>query len=135
MNRLYNPRVLELHTDQELRAELTQVGAEPSQLDEPIARGTFHVVKLERVSLTLARLLYQELVIEGGQVVTAARLEHAGAGATDVLLCATRYQFQHLIIRLRWQEDEELQLLADELERVLDHFAQPTHQNPYRCQV
>ncbi len=121
-----NPRVLQLHTNEQLRAALVRVGAESSEtsLSEKIARGTFHILKLEAVSLPLARLLYQELVMEGGQVVTAARLEHSGPGTTDVLLCATRYQFAHLFVRLRWQPEEELHLLADELERTLDNFEQ-----------
>ena len=63
--------------------------------------------KLERASLTLARLLYQELVMEGGQVVTAPRLEHVGQGETDVLMSATRYQFNHVLGRLRWQPSVE----------------------------
>ena len=77
---------------------------------------------MERTPLALARLLYQELVIEGGQVVTAARLEHVGDGETDVLMSATRYQFNHLLVRLRWQPSDELQNLADELERALNNF-------------
>jgi dihydropteroate synthase len=118
---IYNPRVLELHTGDQLRAELVRVGAESSSFAEQIARGTFRILKLSAVSLTLARLLYQELVMEGGQVVIAARLEHSGPGTTDVLLCGTRYQLQHLIVRLRWQSSDELKLLAGELEQVLDH--------------
>lgn len=117
-------RVLQLQTPDEIRVELERVGAD-SALDEKIARAQFQVLKLTAVSLTLARLLYQELVMEGGQVVTAPRLEHVGEGVSDVLLCATRYQFNHLLVRLRWQPDEELQLLADEIERALDRFLSP----------
>ncbi len=122
---IYHPRVLELHTREQLRAELLKVGAELSSIDERIARGTFRIVKLRAVSLPLARLFYQELVMEGGQVVTAARLDHVGPGTTDVLLCGTHYQLHHLIIRLRWQESDELRLLADELEQVLDNVEPP----------
>lgn len=116
-----NVRVLQASLPREIRAELERVGAD-SSLAEKIARAQFHLVKLERVSLTLARLLYQELAMEGGQVVTAERLEHVGNGETDVLLCATRYQFNHLIVRLRWQPSEDLQLLAENIERALDAF-------------
>jgi dihydropteroate synthase len=122
---IYNPRLLELRTGEQLRAELARVGAESSSFGEQIARGTFRILKLSAVSLSLARLLYQELVMEGGQVVIAARLEHIGPGTTDVLLCGTDYQLQHLIVRLRWQSSDDLQLLADELEQVLDHVGHP----------
>jgi dihydropteroate synthase len=122
---LYHPRVLQLRTREQLRAELVEVGAELSSIDEQIDRATCRLVRLDGVPLPLARLLYQELVMEGGQVVTAARLDHVGAGSTPVILCGTRYQLQHLIIRLRWQHDEELQLLGDELEEALDHAERP----------
>jgi dihydropteroate synthase len=121
-------RVLQLHTSPALRAELERVGADPSgtfrALDEQLARAHCLVVKLEGVSLALARFLYQELVMEGGQVVTAPRLDHVGPDGTDALLCATRYQLQHLLVRLRWQPSEELQLLAGDMERALDRFEQ-----------
>ena len=122
---IYNPRVLELHTGQQLRAELVRVGAELSLFDEQLARGTFRILKLSAVSLPLTRLLYQELVMEGGQVVTGARLDHVGPGTADVLLCGTLYQLRHLVVRLRWQASDELQLLADELEQVLEHAGHP----------
>ena len=121
----HNPRVLQLNSRDQLRAELLNVGAEPSEVEEKIARGTYCILKLQDVSLTLARLLYQELVMEGGQVVTAARLEHSGEGTTAVLLCGTRYQFEHLLVRLRWQESDELDLLAAEINAALDHSANP----------
>jgi dihydropteroate synthase len=122
---IYNPRVLELRTSDQLRAELVRVGAELSSFDEQIARGTFRILKLSAVSHPLTRLLYQELVMEGGQVVTTARLDHVGPGTTDVLLCGTLYQLRHLIIRLRWQASDELQLLADELEQALENVEHP----------
>lgn len=119
-------RVLQAFLPQQIRAELERVGADSSvrsaAIAEQVARAQFHLVKLERASLALARLLYQELTMEGGQVVTAPRLEHVGEGETDVLLCATRYQFNHLVVRLRWQPSQELQLLAETIERALDHF-------------
>lgn len=103
-----------------LRAELERVGAE--SLPEQLARAILRVVKLENASLALARLLYQELTMEGGTVITSARLAHVGEGGTDVLLCATRYQFERLSTRLRWQNDDELDLLVDALDRALDRY-------------
>lgn len=118
------PRVLQIHSLAQLRAELERVGADFA-LEEKVARAAFRLLKLERVSLPLARFLYQELVMEGGQVVTAPRLDHVGEGTTDVLLCGTRYQFQHLCVRLRWQPNDECVHLAELLERSLDRFDAP----------
>lgn len=117
-------RILQLQTPAQIRAALVQVGAD-SALEEKLARADFRLVKMERVSLALARFLYQELVMEGGQVVTAPRLEHVGAGETDLVLCATRYQFDHLLVRLRWQPDDALQLLAEQMKRAWEHFDSP----------
>ncbi len=114
-------------TDAAMTSE--QTSRNPSSVraaaSEHLARAQFFYLKMEHVSLSLARLLYQELVMEGGQVVTAPRLEHVGAGETDALLCATRYQFNHLVVRLRWQPSDELQWLAGEIERALDAFVSP----------
>lgn len=118
------PRVLQVSTPAAIRAELERVGAD-SSIQDKIARAEFYLVKLERVSLSLARFLYQELTMEGGQVVTALQLEHVGTDETDVLLCATRYQFNHLIVRLRMQPSPELQTLADTIERALVHSVSP----------
>lgn len=124
-----NLRVLHLHTPRDLRAALERVGADSSErpvaLAEQVARAQFQILQIERASLPLARLLYQELTMEGGQVITAPRLEHVGEGETDVLLCATRYQYNHLLVRLRWQPSEDLQYLADKLERALDNMLSP----------
>ncbi len=114
-------RVLQLYTPDQIRAALFEVGAD-SALVEKAARAEFYIVKLEGVSLSLARLLYQELTMEGAQVVTAPRLEHTGADVTDVLLCATRYQLDHLNVRLRLLPDDTLQLLAEQLARALTRF-------------
>ncbi|MGE5139322.1 MAG: hypothetical protein ACM3JD_07670, partial [Rudaea sp.] len=59
--------MLQLHTTAQLRAELEGVGAESSTaLEEQIRRAEFRIVRLKAVALPLARLLYQELVMEGG---------------------------------------------------------------------
>ncbi len=120
-------RVLQLDTPKQIRAELERVGADsslsPGALAEQIARAQFQIIKLCDASLPLARLLYQELTMEGGLVVTPPRLDHIGEGRTVLLLCATRYQYNHLLVRLRWQPSDELGSLADEIERALDRFA------------
>lgn len=120
---MFNLRVLEIHSPAQLAAEIRRLGVEARLEGEWLDRATLHVVKLEGVDLKLARLLYQELTMEDGQVILPPRLEHVAAGETDLLLCATRYQFSHLAVRLRWQPSEELQALANALEEALDRQA------------
>jgi dihydropteroate synthase len=123
----YNLRVLQLDTPAALLAELRKIAADSSQWRDQIAQGTCRAIKLERVPLRLARFLYQELSLEGGTAALPSRLasrEYAREDA-DVLLLGTRYQLQHLVVRLHTQSEGELSLLADELERALDLFDHP----------
>mgnify|MGYP001485523308 CR=1 FL=1 len=120
---LYNLRVLQLQNAKTLRAELEKIGADSSLARDRMDQGVVHAVKLEQVPPRLARFLYQELILEGGAVILPARLDEWVAGNIDVLLLGTRYQLQHLAIRIRTQSESELDLLADDLERALAIFA------------
>lgn len=115
---LYNARVLPLRSETDLRAELGRIGVEPSLMRDQLDKGIFRVVRLEHLTARFARFLYQELVLEGGEVALPAHMDDR-AMETNVLLLGTRYQFQHLVVRLRTQPDDELQALADDLERAL----------------
>lgn len=131
---MYNLRVLQFHHSSQLRAELERVGAEPALLRDHLAKGIFHAIKLERVTPLLARFLYQEFILEGGDVVLQPHLADRIASETDVLLLGTRYQLQHLAIRIRTQSpalseaegESELNLLAGDLEHALAQFDDPT---------
>ncbi len=122
---MHNLRVLQLHSPADLRAELNKIDAALPHLNDLVAQGTFRAIKLERVPLKLARFLYQELMLEGGVVALPPRLDDRAAGDADVLLLGTRYQLQHLAVRIRTQSESDLNLLADELERALDLFDHP----------
>ena len=115
---LYNLRVLHLPTQNDLRVELQSIGAEPQLLRDQLDKGTFRIVKLERVPARWARFLYQELVLEGGEVALPARMDDRATEA-NVLLLGTQYQLRHLVVRLRTQSNDELHALADDLEQVL----------------
>jgi hypothetical protein len=114
----WNLRVLKPATENDLRLELERIGVEPRLLRDQLDKGTFRIVKLEHVPARLARFLYQELVLEGGEVALPARMDDRATEA-NVLLLGTQYQLQHLIVRLRTQSDDELHTLADDLEQVL----------------
>ena len=108
-----------------MRTELQKIDARSTLLRDQTAQGTGRAIKLERVPVKLARFLYQELSLEGGMVALPHRLDDRTAGEADVLLLGTRYQLQHLAIRVRTQSESELDLLAGELERALDLFDHP----------
>lgn len=116
---MYNLRVLQFHTPEQRRAEISKIDADPVSLREHLAKGAFRAVKLERVPPLLARFLYQELVLEGGDAVLPPRLDDHSTTETDILLFGTAYQLQHLAIRIRTQSDSVLNVLADHLEQAL----------------
>ncbi len=126
---MYDLRVLRFHTSSQLRAEVEKIGAPPPSLDEHIAKATCRAVKLTHIPPRIARFLYQELVLEGGDAVLPPRLDDLGSAEADILLFGTVYQLQHLAIRIRTQSDSarreqnELDLLADDLEHALAQYA------------
>jgi hypothetical protein len=116
---LYHPRVLQVNTIHDLRAALQKVGAELSLWRDLVDQGMFRAVIVEGIPYRLARFLYQELTLEGGQVALPTQMDDYRSGLADVLLLGTRYQLQHLVIRVRTQSDDELAYFADELEQAL----------------
>ncbi|MBI5032091.1 MAG: dihydropteroate synthase [Chloroflexi bacterium] len=119
---LYNLRVLQLSNKKILNAELEKIGADPALTLDRIAKSTLHAIKLEQIPPRVARFLYQELILEGGETVLPAHMDERVDAPVDILLLGTRYQLQHIAIRIRTQSETELDLLADDLERVLDSF-------------
>jgi len=117
-----NVRVLSLKSLAALRAEIEKIGAAAARADELVARGVFHVVKLEGVDAALAIFLQQELRTEGGEVVTRPGLRIGQPETTAVLLMGTLEQLRHLSIRLRTQEDEHVRELAADLDAALDAY-------------
>lgn len=127
---MYNLRVLSSHNLSQLRNEIEKISPELPPLRDHFAKGSCRAVKLEQIPPRLARFLYQELVLEGGDVVLPPRLDDASPLPVDLLLLGTVYQLRHLSIRLRTQHaissaaelESELGLLADELEHALASF-------------
>jgi dihydropteroate synthase len=127
---VYNLRVLSFHNRAQLRNEIEKISPELPALRDHLAKASCRAVKLERIPPRLARFLYQELMLEGGDVVLPPRLNDSGLVPADVLLLGTDYELLHLAVRLRTQHadastaelESELGLLADELERALASF-------------
>ena len=113
-----NLHMLSISNADELHAALKQISADTGTT-ENLEKGLFHILKLERAATALARFLFQELLMEGGHVVMKPRVMHGEETETDVLIMGTRYQLRRLIVRLRTQREDELQQLAEEMEKML----------------
>jgi dihydropteroate synthase len=67
----------------------------------------------------LARFLHQELAFEGGEAAMPPHVDERFENETNVILVGTRYQLQHLAIRIEQLNDDAINLLANELKRAL----------------
>lgn len=128
----HNLRVLDLHRSADLHAELDRIDAQASSSIDQLAQASFRSLKLEQVPARLARFLYQELVLEGGAVVLPAQMDDRSSESVSLLLFGTRYQLQHLAVRIRTQtsasvseEGADLNQLSEELERALQAYDHP----------
>ncbi len=127
---MYNLRLVSFHSMAQRRAEIERIHPDPAPLRDHLEKSVSRAVKLERVPRRLARFLYQELMLEGGDVVLPAGFNDRMEGEIDLLLFGTEYQLRHLAVRIRTQSERpgpsmvegELNLLADELETVLARF-------------
>ena len=117
---LYQLRVLELHNVNQVRAEIANIGADSSWLNDRTDLEGLKVLRLENILPKLARFLYQEMMMEGGQVALPARMDDRSPESVHVLIFGNPTQFDHLNIRIRTQSVEELDILADEMERLLE---------------
>ncbi len=112
---LNNVAVQKIENADDLRAEIQKIGADLSWLDNPMTSA----IKLSGIMPKLARFVYQEMMLEGGWVLLPAQLDDRSAQAVALLMGGTPRQMQHLIVRLRTQNVDELNELADALERIL----------------
>ncbi len=112
-------RVLVLQNANDLRAELQKIGADLSTRFDG-KHGETHLIKIEHITAKLARFLYQEMMMEGGTVILPARMDDRSTIPVDILIRGTPRQLQHLVVRLRTQNEDELNWLADELARVFE---------------
>lgn len=110
-----NVQVLRIQDTNGLRAELERLG-----VDSSVSHNRFDLaIKVQGVLPKLARFVYQEMMLEGGWVVLPAQMDDRSARPVVVLIGGTPRQMQHLVVRLRTQNVDELNELADALERIL----------------
>jgi hypothetical protein len=109
-----NVAVQKIENADDLRAELRRLGADLSASNHLVP-----ALKVQGVVPKLARFVYQEMTLEGGWVILPAQMDDRSAQPVALLIGGTPRQMQHLIVRLRTQNVDELNELADALERTL----------------
>jgi dihydropteroate synthase len=102
---------------QEARAFLSEIGADPLGLEYMIPKAVFRCIKLKGISCKAANLLKQEMLSKGGEAAVA-RDALNGEGVTDVLLMGNLKHYRLLTKKLRLQPFG-LKELAGEIEFIL----------------
>ena len=112
------PRLVQLHTEQQVRRQLEAIQVDPCGIKLMIDKALHINLLLEKVSCVAANILKQEMLALGGDAAVARGTVACSVEHTDVLLMGTRKQLAHLIVRLP-RQPFGLKQLASELEALL----------------
>lgn len=128
MEPMYHPRVVLLHSTEEVRQEMERMGVSAEGIGIMVPKGVFRAVKLTGVPAHRANILKQELLAKGGEAAVNWTCYLAEEGArSDVLLLGTMRQYRRLIAKLRAQPRSlGFSPLAEALEQTLRRHAGET---------
>lgn len=119
----FNVRILDLHTPDEIRAEMEKVGASVPGMKIMMPKASFRVIKVEGLNFAAANIIKQEMLARGGEAVTSRQVYSTKDVDSDVLLLGTERHYQDLLRKLRVQPFKRLRMIASEVEQALVRHA------------
>ena len=119
----FNVRILDLHTPDEIRAEMEKVGASVPGLKIMMPKASFRVIKVEGLNFAAANIIKQEMLARGGEAVISRQVYSTKDVDSDVLLLGTERHHQDLLRKLRVQPFKSLGAIASEVEQALVRHA------------
>jgi dihydropteroate synthase len=99
----FNPRLLNIGSEELARAELDRLGCDPVGINIMSAKAVFKIVRLEKVPAKAANLLKQTFLAKGGEVALARGTADLSVAESDVLICATLKQYRLALAQLKLQ--------------------------------
>lgn len=99
----HNARVLYLQTDDEAAREMRLVNPEEAGIRHMLPKARHYVVKLEHVRRPVAHILKEAFLAQGGDAVVSRDMITAAVDYSDVVLLATRKQYEGACANLREQ--------------------------------
>lgn len=99
----FNPRLLDVESEAQARAELAKLGCDPAGINIMSAKAVFRIVKLEKVPAKAANLLKQTFLAKGGEAALARGTADLSVAESDVLICATLKQYRLALAQLKLQ--------------------------------
>jgi dihydropteroate synthase len=118
---VFNPRVLDLRSREEIDEELAKVGPQGRGASILASKASFRAVKLHGVGYREANIAKQEMLGSGGDVATEKGVSDFTREAADIIVMGTLQQHRRFITRMKRQAFRCKQLAA-ELEEALTHF-------------
>jgi len=119
----FNVRILDLHTPDDIRAEMEKVGASVPGMKIMMPKASFRVIKVEGLNFAAANIIKQEMLARGGEAVISHRVYSTKDVDSDVLLLGTERHHQDLLRKLRVQPFKSLGAIASEVEQALVRHA------------
>lgn len=119
----FNVRILDLHTPDEIRAEMEKVGASVPGMKIMMPKASFRVIKVEGLNFAAANIIKQEMLARGGEAVISHQVYSTKDVDSDVLLLGTERHHQDLLRKLRVQPFKSLGAIASEVEQALVRHA------------
>jgi dihydropteroate synthase len=119
----FNVRILDLHTPDEIRAEMEKVGASVPGMKIMMPKASFRVIKVEGLNFAAANIIKQEMLARGGEAVISRQVYSTKDVDSDVLLLGTERHHQDLLRKLRVQPFKSLGAIASEVEQALVRHA------------
>ena len=114
----FQPRVLQLHTAEQVRRQLEAIQVDPCGVNLMTDKALHVNILLQQVSCVAANILKQEMLTLGGDAAVARGTVACSIDQTDVVLMGTRKQLAQLVVRLP-RQPFGLKALATELDAVL----------------
>ena len=99
----HNARVMCLHTDGEIIAEMARVNAEEAGIRHMLPKARHYVVKLEQIRRPIAHILKETFLSNGGDAAVSRDLITSKVERSDVILTGTRKNFQKTLLAIREQ--------------------------------
>ncbi len=113
------PSVLRVNSLDDVRAEISKIGASKTGAEMMALKAAHRLVKFEEVDAKTANIVKQEMLSRGGDVAVSEAVAKFEKKKTDMIIMGTLAQYVRLIRKLRKQPFGDCLKVADDLEELL----------------
>ena len=118
---MFNARVLDLRSREEIRREMKKIGVTSVGVQIMLKKADSRLVKIEGVGTKEANIIKQEMLSAGGDAATEKGTLDFSVEESDLILMGTASQYEKLLSKLRIQPFK-CKDIAAEIEEVLENY-------------